>query len=278
MVEPRIAERTISIDGGELHYLEAGSGPPLVLLHGFGHSSTSWLRTMPSFARQYRTIALDLPDYRREATWAVSFEPAAFAATVLRFADALELEPAHIIGHSFGGVVAMLAALARPESFRSLVLVDSLGFTTPPAPPLDDALLALLGFWLALPRRPIGLIRAGYAMSFYDASRLDEETVLEIVRHAATPLGMRSRSRTLHEIFHFSRRLGEFHQQLAALRLPILIVWGKNDPVLWAKDAETARRVLPGARLEVIERCGHNPQIELPTVFSSIVLDFLGTT
>jgi pimeloyl-ACP methyl ester carboxylesterase len=277
MLDPHIAKRSVQIEGRELHYREAGAGPAMLLLHGFGHSSTAWLRTIPLFAARYRTIAPDLPDYRREKPQQEAFDPQTFSATVVRCIESLALAPVTLVGNSLGGLIAMLAALDRPELVRALVLANPVGFTIPPSPPLDDALLTLLGFWLALPRRPSALVRAGYAASFYDPSRVDEETVAEIARYSATPHGQRMRSRTLHEIFHFSRRLGAYHARLADLRLPTLVVWGKNDPVLPAKDAEIAQRVLPSPRLELLERCGHLPHIELPAVFSSIVLDFLNT-
>ncbi|HXW50942.1 MAG TPA: alpha/beta fold hydrolase, partial [Candidatus Acidoferrales bacterium] len=248
---------------------------PLVLLHGFGHSSTAWLRAMPLLSRRFRTIALDLPDYRRDAPWVKAYDPASFAAIVTRCIDLLGLGPVYLAGNSFGGLLSMLAALARPELVRGLVLADPVGFTIPPVPPLGDALLGLMGFWLALPHRPAALIRGGYAASFYDQSRIDEATVEEIIAYASTPAGIRMRSRTLHEIFHFSRRLDGFHARLASLRVPTLVVWGKNDPVLPVKDAEIARRVLPAPRLELLEHCGHLPHVELPAVFSSLVLDFL---
>ena len=232
---------------------------------------------MPVFAPRYRTIALDLPDFRRETAGPIAVDPETLGSTVTGFVDMLRLGSVSIAGNSLGGLVAMLAALAHPELVRSLVLVDPVGLTASPTPPLDDALLALLGFWLALPHRPAALVRAGYAASFYDSSRVDEETVAEIARYSATPHGQRMRSRTLHEIFHFSRHLGVFHARLAGLRLPTLVVWGKNDPVLPVKDAEIARRVLPNPRLELLEHCGHHPHIEVPAVFSSIVLDFLST-
>lgn len=277
MQEPSLAERVTHLDGRELHYREAGSGPVLLLLHGFGHSSSAWLRTMPLFAPRYRVIALDLPFFRQDIPGQDAFDPESLAATAVRYVESLDVGPVAIVGNSLGGLVGMLAALERPELVRALALSNPVGFTIPPSPPLDDVLLALLGFWLALPHRPAALVRAGYATNFYDPSRVDEETLAEIIEYAGTPHGQRMRSRTLHGMFRFSRHLDAFHARLAGLRAPTLVIWGQNDPVLPVKDAQIAQRVLPSPRLELLEQCGHLPHIELPAVFSSIVLDFLNT-
>lgn len=275
MHEPVTAEeKSLAVVGGHLSYREAGAGTPLLLLHGIGQSSTAWLRTIPAFSERYHMLALDLPGYGRSRIASATYTPAYFAAIVINFVERLGLTDVDAVGSSLGGLVSLLVALDRPELFRKIVLVDPTGFTRPPVPPLDEALLALLGFWLSLPR-PAGLIRAGYAAGFFDASRVDEASVAEIVQRSTHPETLQISSRTLHEIVHFSRHLPRFHARLATLKPSTLVVWGKNDPVLPVKDAETARRVLPAPRIEVLDRCGHLPHIESPARLSKLVLDFL---
>jgi 4,5:9,10-diseco-3-hydroxy-5,9,17-trioxoandrosta-1(10),2-diene-4-oate hydrolase len=270
-----ITSRSIDMAKYAIRFRESGAGRALILVHGFGHSSTAWLRTMPLFAAERRAVAPDLPDFNRQTGPAAACNPTYFASVLVDFIERLNLGRVDLVGSSLGGLVAMIVALERPNLVRKLVLADPAGFTKPPRPPLDDAVLAVITFWLSLPR-PRPLLKAAYEASFYDRSRADEETVDELVARMDLPQpSVTQRSRILHDLFRFCRDLDGFHTRLSRLQAPSLVVWGKNDPLLPVKDADIARRVLPGARIEVLERCGHMPHIELPEVFASLVLDFL---
>ncbi|MDQ6767117.1 MAG: alpha/beta fold hydrolase [Candidatus Eremiobacteraeota bacterium] len=266
--------KSINIDGTDIAYLEAGEGQPLLLLHGMGHSSTAWLRSIPALAEQRRVLAPDMPGHGGSASPDVVYDPAYFARFVLQFASALGLESVDAAGNSLGALTLMLAALEQAKTLRRLVLVNPLGFTKPPLPPLDDAMLAIIGLWLSFPRTR-ALIRAGYAANFYDARKLDEESVDEFASRLVRDSRMVAARRTLRGIFHFSKHLDAMQQRFASLESPTLVIWGKNDLMLPSKDAEIARRVLPAPRIEVLERCGHCPHIERPEAFCALVLDFL---
>jgi pimeloyl-ACP methyl ester carboxylesterase len=266
--------KTVEIGGRKIAYLEAGAGAPLLLLHGVGHSSTAWLRSIPALARHRRVLAPDLPGHGRSASPDAPYDPPYFARFAMEFVAALGSERVDAAGNSLGGLTLMLAALERPSAFRRLVLADPLGFTKPPAPPLDDAMLAIIGLWLSFPRTR-ALIRAGYASSFFDPKRLDEASVDEFASRLIDEPRMSAARRTLREVFHFSKHVDGLYERLSHLEPPVLVIWGKNDPVLPSKDAEIARRVLPAPRIEVLERFGHCPQIEQSEAFCALVLDFL---
>ncbi len=266
--------RNVVIGGDEISYLEAGRGSPLVLLHGVGHSSTAWLRCFPALARHHRVLAPDLPGHGHSAAPQAHFDPPFFARFTQAFISTLGLERVDAAGNSLGGLTALLAALDQPAVFRRLVLADPLGFTKPPVPPLDDAVLHIIGLWLSFPRTR-ALVRAGYAASFFDAKKLDEASVDEIAARSMDASRMDAARRTLREAFHYSKHLVPLHERLSHLEQPTLVIWGKNDPVLPSKDAETARRVLPAPRIEVLERCGHCPHVEQFEAFCALVLDFL---
>lgn len=276
MATPAPMRKTIDIGGDEISYLESGTGAPLLLIHGLGHSSVAWLRSFPRLEEHFRVIAPDLPGHGRSAAPAAPYDPPYFSDFVSTFVSTLGLDRVDAAGNSLGGLTLLLAALDQPQNFRRLVLVDPLGFTRPPAPPLDEAMLAIIGLWLSFPRTR-ALIRAGYAMSFFDAKRLDDESVNEIVARLGDVPRLRAARRTVSELFHYSKRLAALHERLADLASPMLVVWGKNDPVLPSKDAQVARRVLRAPRIEVLERCGHFPHIEQSEAFCALVLEFLST-
>jgi pimeloyl-ACP methyl ester carboxylesterase len=270
------ARKTIDIGGDEISYLESGSGSPLLLIHGLGHSSSAWLRSFPRLEGRYRVIAPDLPGHGRSTAPPASYDPPHFARFITAFVSALGLGAADAAGNSLGGLALLLAALDHPHTFRRLILADPLGFTKPPVPPLGEALLSIIGLWLSFPRTR-AVVRAGYAMSFFDAKLLDDESVNEIVARLGDQPRHKATRRTVTEIFHYSKRLTALHERLAHLAPPTLVVWGKNDPVLPSKDAEIARRVLPAPRIEVLERCGHFPHIEQSEAFCALALEFLST-
>ncbi len=264
----------IEINGMSISYLEAGAGEPLLLLHGVGHSSTAWLRAIPALARKYRVLAPDMPGHGRSASPDAPYDSPFFARFALDFLNGFALGRVQAAGNSLGGLAAMLAALEKPSMFSRLILADPLGFTKAPMPPLDDALLGVIGLWLSFPRTR-AMIRAGYASAFFDAKNLDEESVDEIAGRMTDQARMDAARRAVRAIFHDSKHLEALHQQLADLAPPVLVIWGKNDPVLPSKDAAIARRVLPAPRIEVLERCGHLPHIERFETFCELALSFL---
>jgi len=276
MAKPSPVRKTVEIDGEEVSYLEAGTGTPLLLLHGVGHSSTAWLRSIPRLEERYHVFAPDIPGHGQSAAPDVRYDPAYFGRFVIAFVSTLGLDRVDAAGNSLGGLTLLLAALDHPSAFRKLVLADPLGFTKPPVPPLGDAVLTIIALWLSFPRTR-ALVRAGYATSFFDPKQLDDASVDEIVSRLGSESRERAARRTVTEIFHYSRRLESLHERLAYLEPPALIAWGKNDPVLPSKDAEIARRVLPAPRIEVLERCGHFPHIEQSEAFCALALDFLNT-
>ena len=266
--------KTVLLRADEISYLDSGRGRPLLLLHGVGHSSTAWLRSIPALAKRYRVIAPDMPGHGHSAVPDAAYDPASFGRFALAFIDALGLGTVDAGGNSLGALTTMLAALDRPAAFRKIVLVDPLGFTTPPVPPLGDVMLHIIGLWLSFPRTR-ALVRSAYASGFYDAAKIDEASVDEIAARATSAPRMDAARRTMREIFHFSKHLEQLHARLVRLAPSALVIWGKNDPVLPVKDVEMARRVLPAPRIEVLERCGHCPHIEQPEAFCALVLDFL---
>src|ERR1700737_754287 len=196
MSKASAVRKTVEIGGGEISYLESGSGAPLLLIHGLGHSSTAWLRSIPRLAERYHVFAPDLPGYGQSAAPDVRYDPAFFGRFVAAFASALVLDRVDAAGNSLGALALMLAALEQPQTIRRLVLADPLGFTKPPVPPLDEAVLTIIALWLSFPRTR-ALIRAGYATSFFDPKQLDDASVDEIVSRLGSKPRLTATRRTV---------------------------------------------------------------------------------
>ena len=127
-VEFVVHDRQVVVDGLQLQYLEAGSGPPLLLLHGHEQSATSWQWVTPVLARTHRVLALSLPGHGESAPAVDGYAPGRdLAPLVVDFLDTLDVGTLHVVGNSVGGAVAVRLALADPARIRTLTLVDSAG-------------------------------------------------------------------------------------------------------------------------------------------------------
>jgi len=270
--------QSIDVAGTRVRYEDAGTGPPLVLAHGLGQSSTGWRRATETLARTRRVIALDFPGFgASDIPSGASYDPEYFADVFAGFVAALQLERVDAAGHSAGGLVILLDALAHPERYGHVVLVDPAGFTPAPDNLLGTAAVSLVRLLVSIPRNR-AMTRALYSTAFYNPRMLDEETVDEIARRRANPAAKAASRRAFTKFFDYCRRLEPLHERLQSLAVPVLVIWGSDDRLFRASDASVAERVLRHARIERIERCGHCPHIECPAQFAAMVLEFLSTT
>ena len=122
-----VEERNIDVGGLPIHYLAAGEGPPLVLLHALGESALDWRWVLPALAHTNRVYAPDLPGFGYSAKPSAEYSPAFFARFVGAYLDALGVERATLVGNSIGGLAALRLALSEPERVGALGLVASAG-------------------------------------------------------------------------------------------------------------------------------------------------------
>ncbi len=127
------AQRVVTIqtqDAGPLdvHLYDAGDGPPVLLLHGWPQDAWSWNRVIPRLADRYRLIAPDLRGFGQSGAPGSGYDGVTFGADAIALLDALEIEQAHLIGHDWGGFAAFAAAIAAPQRFASMVVLN----TAPP--------------------------------------------------------------------------------------------------------------------------------------------------
>lgn len=269
------SNNVLTVGGTDIHYVDVGTGPPLLLVHGLGHSIVSWHRNIDVLRRTHRVLALDLPGYGlSECPVHAAYDPPYYASIVCGFVRQMGLDSVNAVGCSAGGLSILLGALDSPELFRRIVLVDSVGFTQVPNHVVGDFLLGLIGFWQGLPaNRPV--IRAWYSSAFYDPATADEETVSELHGRRRYPASLRAARKAFAAFYNYSRDLSGLHEQLKSLQTPVLVIWGKHDRMFPVKDSEVAQRVLQQARIEWLDRCGHCPQLERPDDFNALVLEFL---
>jgi pimeloyl-ACP methyl ester carboxylesterase len=269
-------ERVVEVRGTRVRGLLGGPehGDPLVLVHGLGGAAVNWALLAPELARTRRVLAVDLPGHGRSDPLPAAPSLAPYADRVLALAEQEGMLPADVVGHSLGGVVAVRAAVRRPEAVRRLVLAAAAGITSNTR--TAERVLALVG-WLQPGRR----------LSPYWRSVAKSDVAKRLVfAHwfAADPptLGARAVEAVLSEVnLHtdtdsawraLTRDDPRADLHLVACRS--LVLWGADDNQLPLEDAlDYARRLR--APLRVIADCGHLLIVERPGACLDAIEGFL---
>ncbi|MFF8653235.1 alpha/beta fold hydrolase [Streptomyces huasconensis] len=254
-------ERWIDVGGKPTRYLEAGRGDPVLLIHGEGGVSEQWDGVLRGLASNHRTIAVDLPGYGYSKPIADA-RPAAMARFTWEFTRAVGAERPVVIGHSFGGAVAVHMALQRPEQVPSLVLVSSAGMGRVINPAM--VLLAVtpvgdLTKWL-FPNLPGGprVLVAGVALAGATRPwRLPSSWLSSQARAVSSPEALPTTLRSQRSSVGPCGQKNLLLKQLPHLPMPTLVAWGTHDVMVPFWQAIAARRRLPNGQLQLVPCSGH---------------------
>lgn len=262
------------IDGVELHWVERGTGPALVLLHGLGDSHQTWSKVVPALARSRRVLVPDLCGHghsgRPDATYTLDWHARMIAAWL----DHLRIDEVDVVGHSFGGGVAQWMLLDPAHRVRKLGLVSAGGLGREVALPLR---LASLPFVVERMGQPF--MATGTFIALQAAIRGVYST-RELVRLslANARLGTaRAFARTVRDVIDLEGQRRGFYEHAHALRRvpPIGLFWGEKDPVIPIAHAVDAARLIDGATMTCFARCGHYPHRERPAELVDALEKFL---
>jgi pimeloyl-ACP methyl ester carboxylesterase len=223
------------VNGHRAHYLKAGIGPPVVLLHGGASDSRDWVGTMTALAHRFTFYAPDLIGFGQSDRNEVGYYLSDFSDFVLGFIDALQLEKLSLVGHSFGARVCLDVALKRQEQVNRLVLADASGLGKISG--LGNALFTAFWALRKVLRRPQPFPR------FLSKEGDDYNFVGSEV--------------------------------LQSLQTPTLLIWKRFDPYMPLSVARRAGELIPGARLAVLPGLGHAPNKQNRDTFNKLLLDFL---
>jgi pimeloyl-ACP methyl ester carboxylesterase len=274
-----VHDRRVSVDGITTQYLEAGSGPTLLLLHGHEQGATSWRWVIPALARTHRVLALSLPGHGDTAQTGAYAPGSDTAPFVTDFLDALGVDRLHVVGHSAGGAVALRLTLADPARVRTLVLVDSAGLGREVHPLLAVDTLPFVGeLAILLSRLPggnMGRTTMSAAMLFAQPWRAPADFFTEQHDLGRRRGQLEASTATARALFDATGQRQILLDRLPAVTAPTLVVWGGCDYVLPAHQARTAVGLLPHGRLALLPDCGHLPHVEHPDRFAAVLGDWL---
>jgi len=226
----------LNVNGHQAHYLKAGSGPPVVLVHGGASDSRDWLVTIESLAHRYTIYAPDLIGFGQSDRNQDGYYLTDFSDFLGKFVDMLSLERPFLVGHSFGARICLEIALRHPDNVRKLVLVDAAGLGK--ISRLGNVIYT--GFWV----------------------------LRKLLRHKQPYPQFFTREG---EDFHWL-----CVDKLPDLRMPTLLIWKRHDIYLPLAIARRAEQLIPEAKLVVMPGFGHAPHGQNKEAFNNLLLDFLG--
>jgi len=269
---PGVREHHVTVGGVATPYLEVGSGPVLVLLHGHEQNASSWRRVMPALAARRRVIAVSLPGHGGIAPPAGGYAPSAhLAPAVIAFLDALDIGAVDLVGHSVGGAVALHLAFADPTRVRTLTLVAGAGLGREVNPLIAlDTLPGVGELAIQLSRLPGGHFQRtmlSAAMLFARPWRVPADFLLEAHALGRRPGQLEASTALARELFDAHGQREVLLDRLHTLTAPTLVIWGSSDLVLPAHQGRAAVSRLPRGHLALFPGCGHMPHVEQPDRF-----------
>jgi 4,5:9,10-diseco-3-hydroxy-5,9,17-trioxoandrosta-1(10),2-diene-4-oate hydrolase len=267
----------IEVKGVKVRYIVEGSGPPVVLIHGFGQFLEVWWFSIGFLSQYFRVYAMDLPGHGLSKKPPTGYTFSYIIKFIVDFMEVLGIERASLVGHSMGGSICLEGAINYPDKVDRIILVDS-GSLSEYVPLLYRlCTLPVLGDILVRPTFKAG-IRHGIKRAFYNPNLVTEDmvnlnyellkkpgvkdTMLSIIRSGASISGPYPEATIM--------------DKLHLVKSPTLLIHGAQDEVIPVKYARNACRLIPDCRLEIIDECGHCPHIEKASEFSEAVVSFLG--
>lgn len=240
---------------GKFKYVEEGEGEPLVLLHGLFGALSNFSDLIEHFRHQRKVVVPLLPLY--ELTL-LDTTVGGLAKYVNRFIETLDYHHINLLGNSLGGHVGLVYALNHPERVKTIILTGSSG-------------LFENGMGETYPKRGnYEFIKKKTELTFYDpnvASKELVDEVFEIVNNRLKAIKIISLAKSA-----IRHNLGE---ELEGIKVPTLLIWGKNDTITPPLVAEEFHKLIPNSELHYINHCGHAPMMEMPAEFNAILEEFL---
>lgn len=240
---------------GKFKFVEEGEGEPLILLHGLFGALSNFKDLVDHFKKTHKVIIPMLPLYELDLLHTTVSGLAKFVA---RFVEAKGLTNVHLLGNSLGGHVGLVYTLKHQHRVKTITLTGSSG-------------LFENGMGETYPKRgDYEYIRKKTELTFYDPKVASKELVDEvysIVNNRLKALKIIALARSA-----IKHNLGD---ELKDIKVPVCLIWGRNDTITPPMVAEEFHTLLPNSELHWIDKCGHAPMMEVPEEFNIILSDFL---
>jgi pimeloyl-ACP methyl ester carboxylesterase len=274
--------QTVTLHGHTITYVQKGTGPVLLLIHGMAGSLDTWRSVIGPLARGATVLAVDLPGHGNSSLGGGDYSLGSLAAGLRDVLMALGHDRATLVGHSLGGGIAMQFSYQFPEMIERLVLVSSGGLGVEVSPVLRAASLPGASLFLSLTAEAT---RRGSAIArrALDAAHVQSNSGLEELITSYGSLADADRRSaflaTVRSVVGLNGQTVFAGDRLyLAQELPVLLVWGADDPIIPVAHAQAAHELLPHSTLVVFDGVRHFPQVEAPDRFVTALEEFCATT
>lgn len=263
-IEGLVEQREVTIGTIKTTYLLCGNGEPVIFLHGAGAGAVTWYPSINTISKNFQVVAPDIVGYGESDKPDAPYNRPYFSKWLKDFLKEFKIPKAHIVGLSQGGAIALQFAIDNPEMVDKLVLVDSAG------------LGAKVSFWPLIGTIWMNCFPSSMANRFNSPYLLHKPTNRD-PNHIGYSI----------EVFKSNGGKKAFKQGrgTAVSKIPeellkqieneTLIIWGKEDKLFSVEYGEAAAKIIPNAKLHVIQDAGHLPLMDQPEIFNKILVDFL---
>ena len=262
-----IKPRAVEVGGRRLRYLELGEGDgvPVLLAHGFGADLNTWMFNQPALAAGRRALALDLPGHGGSAKEVGAGDAESLTAAVEGALETLDIQRVHLVGHSMGGAIAALVASRRPERVASLTLIASAGL----GPEINTSFID--GFVRASRRREATEV---LGLLMHDPALVSRAMVEDVLRYKRLDGVSSALAKIAEAWFAGGRQSLDLRGRIAALVMPVQLVWGREDRIIPVAHAEALAAHLP---VRILDVAGHLPHMEKAGEVNRLIDQFIGS-
>lgn len=265
---PALADKEIEVFGQKIHYLEAGTGPTVILLHGLGGDVSNWALTVPALAKQFHIIAIDQIGFGKSDKPLMNYRIGTMVDFLNGFYKQTGITKATLVGNSLGGWIAVAFTLAHPDKVEKLVLVDAAGYS-----PARTGLPKLTREQLApLNASTLAELKQVMSLVFYNKALLTDAFIEKMFSDKLR----RGDGYTINQFTEMVLRGDDFLDgKTKAIKAPTLVIWGREDGLTPLAMGEAYVQDIAGAEKAYLEKCGHVPQLECAAAFNAALLKFL---
>lgn len=255
------ATETVDIGGRSIRYLRRGEpGEAIVLVHGFGGDLNNWLFNHESLAAAHRVFALDLPGHGGSAKEVGDGKLEDFVGALGEFMVALEIDRAHLVGHSLGGAIVLALAMAQPERAASLTLIGSAGLGAE----IDGTYID--GFVQARRRKDM---KPHLEKLFSNPALITRQLVEDVLKFKGLDGVQDALAKVAGQCFSSGRQAIALRDQLAGVAVPLQVIWGGEDQIIPAAHAEG---LADNIATHIVAGAGHMVQMEAPGEVNRLIL------
>lgn len=262
-----IVEKDIEVYGFNMHYAEAGQGPPVIVLHGLWGGRNEWDRNIEALAADFRMIVVDQIGFHGSDKPDVSYHNALLGQFLSGFIEAMDIPRAILMGQAMGANTATYMAVHYPHLVERLILVDGAGYRNPSRdlakPPSEQQ----LRFYRVATGSTLSATQ-----NFLKRRVFNKALVTESWAEEAFTMWLRS-ARAIQGMLRDGGDVTE--EEMQTISVPTLIIWGQEDAVFPIRNADRLSQDIKGAIKVVFPETGHLSQLEKPEAFNKIVRDFL---